>query len=136
MGKILCLISALLIGIYFIIDSDFVEERRLKSQIQKDLKLELSGISKLILRENYGFFEDGGDRVLLSLSPADCVAISAAMTGSELSAEKSEYYEFFNQNNSLPVVLKTWRKSNSRGDFTSYALAEEACHLFRHFYYD
>lgn len=135
-GKILLLLSALLVGIYLIINSDFIEERRLRDQVQKNLKVELTGIPKLIVRESYGFIEDGGDRALLSLNPTDCAAVSAVMTGFELSSEKSEYYEFFKQKNSFPKSLKTWRKSNSHGDFTSYALAEETCHLYRHYYYD
>lgn len=134
MGLLILIFTVGCLFLYF--DSDFYEVRRLHSQIEKNLEIKLTELPKLIDRENYGWAEEGGDKVLLSLNSQDCLTISRAMTDAKKYHENSEYHEIFNRNNIYPSNLKTWFKLNSHGDFTNYALDESMCNLYRRYHYE
>lgn len=135
-GKSFLILILIVVCLFLYFDSDFHEERRLHSQIEKNLELQLSEIPDLIDREKYGWAEEGGDKALLALNRQDCKIISSAMTDSEKYYEESEYYDIFNRNNLNPNSLKTWRNSNAHGDYTSYALDESTCNLYRRYHYE
>jgi len=124
------------IGLFFYLDSDFVEIRRLRGQVENNFKLKLSELPELVDRESYGWAEEGGDISLLMLNSKDCLLISSAMTDTEVVNEKSKYIKVFMRNNFYPKKLKTWRKSNSHGDFFEYALDVNSCVLYRKFHYE
>ncbi|MEH6471209.1 MAG: hypothetical protein V7752_08165 [Halopseudomonas sp.] len=135
-GKGLLIFLGILFVLFMYFDSDFHEVRRLKDQVEKNLKLSSIELPELIDRETYGWAEEGGDKALLLLSPLACTSISSVMTGSEESNGKSEYSDMFARNKLNPSIVKTWFKSNAHGDFTYYALDEKSCSLYRRYHYE
>jgi len=135
-GQVVLTVIAILVCLFFYFDSDFYEVRRLRSQVELNLKLQLSELPKLIDRESYGWAEEGGNKALLALNRQDCIAISNVMTNSENSHKKSEYFDMYEKNSVRPNNVKTWFKINEHGDSTRYALDEKSCYLYRIYHYE
>jgi hypothetical protein len=129
-------ITLVLLTLYMYFDSDFVETRRLRNQIELNLGITLTEIPKSIHRESYGWAEEGGDKALLLLNAADCRVVSQAMTGEEVVNVHSEYMASFKIQNYTPATVRTWRSTNERGDSTSYALDASTCILYRVHHYE
>lgn len=129
-------VLASLAALYFYFDSDFYESRRFRSEIEENLDLQLFEVPEILDRENYGWAEEGGNRALLKLNELDCTDISKAMKRLKTGNGRAGYIEFFNKNNLNPRKLITWYKSNTHGDFTNYALDDEACILYRRYHYE
>ena len=133
--KIISLVIAFIVVFFvlfiFVLDSDFVEVRRLKGQIEINLGISFKSLPVLIFRENYGWAEEGGDNALLKISSEDCVSIVNIFPLEELSNEFSEYSKIFKKNGLSPKVVKTWHMANDHGDFTFYAIDKESCILYR-----
>jgi hypothetical protein len=136
LGAIFITMVTVLIGLYCYLDSDFVEEHRLHEQIELNLGISLSEVPKSIHRENYGWAEEGGDKALLALNKSDCLAVSLTMTAEEAGSEYSEFMDMFKANGYSPKSLKTWRYTNTHGDFTHYALDASNCILYRVHHYE
>ena len=124
-------ITIVFIGLYIYSDSDYIETRRLRGQIESNLGITLTDIPKSTQRENYAWAEEGGDRALLLLNKEDCVAVSQAMTGEEMVNENSEYIIMFKVQGYTPASVRTQRNINEHGDSTSYALDISTCILYR-----
>jgi len=126
----------ILISSFFIPDLDFIEIRRLREHIEKDLKTNLSDLPELINRESYGWAEEGGDISLLKLNSNDCPLVSSLITETEEINIKSDYMKMFIKNKLNPVFLKSWFYENKHGDFTKYVFDSGSCVLFRRYHYE
>jgi hypothetical protein len=125
-----------LTSLYIYFTSDYVNTKRLKNQIQMNLKVVIKNEVELIASNNYGWSEEGGDRALLKFKDKDCQTILNAMTNNEKVSKTSMYYQMFNKYNIDSKFVKSWYHRNKLGDFTKYAFDSNKCILFRQYHYE
>ena len=116
-AAVLITLALVAISSFLYFESDFHEVRRLRSQIEQNLAIELSEHPQLIDRESYGWAEEGGDKALLRLKEQDCIIVAKAMTVMGVKPEMLRYFEMFSKNNIRPDRVSI--KETYSGKFVS-----------------
>jgi hypothetical protein len=123
-------------GAYLYFTSDYVESKRLHTQIEKNFGISLKAKPELLEYINYGWAEEGGDKALLILAINDCEAIASIMKKENMHMTGSNWNEMFQANSIETKSVITWGTVTPKNSSLFYALSQSNCVLYRHYHYE
>ena len=109
----------------------YLENERLVSNTSKDLGIKFSSTPKILLTEEYGWAEEGGDRTIMQLAKKDCTNVAEKLGAVAFSPDLSDFERLLKTQSKKLGEVKLQSSMSEQSDLLVYALDVKSCVLYR-----